>query len=264
MCLEVQSGYFEPSACGNGALASNIWIYTCANTNSDGEPRQLERTRDCPFHENVIWRLTGNLLRSAVPFGPPSGAGPVAWTTCLTTTAVGGSMTLASCNSTDPRQHWKFVPAGDALLKRIGLTLKVMNFIPIMTNFVPIMTNLKVAAHNASFFQLRQEGKCVSSVTSGPPPAPPPPPVPPMPPVANLSHDQEGAEIVVITSPGKPTNGTAVVLVRGGGYESVPKAVAVRPAEAAPSALATLRMVGGDVVVTVVLIDGAAVAKLTP
>ena len=50
-CLEVQNGAFSGSACGNGALSSNIWIYPC---DTDG-PEQARETRaesaDCPKHE---------------------------------------------------------------------------------------------------------------------------------------------------------------------------------------------------------------------
>ena len=113
---------------------------------------------------------------------------------------------------------------------------------------------------NGSEFQLKQAGKCVSSVTSGPPPpppAPPPAPVPTMPPLANLFKDQFGAEIVVITSPGVAVNRTVVVTVRGSGFPS-PKAVVVRPGEVAPSALHTVRVQGGDVTFSVGLVRGAA------
>ena len=153
------------------------------------------------------------------------------WDTCLTTTANASPLTLAVCNETDPRQHFTVVPAA-----------------------------------NVSYFQLRQHGKCVSSITSGPPPAPPPPPPPPvpdMPPVANLFHDQQGAEIIVITSPGVATNGTAVVTVRGAGFTSALKASAIRPGESAPSALDAVRVKGVDIVVTMELNRGAAVVKLT-
>ena len=153
-----RSRYFSGSSCGNGALASNIWIYACTTAGDE-----QSKSGDCPHHENVIWRFTGKLLRSAVPAGPPSGTGPVPWDTCLTSTDSASPLNLAACNETDPRQHWTVAPAA-----------------------------------NKSYFQLRQGGKCVSSVTTGPPPPPPVPPAPPapaMPPVANLFHDQRGAEI---------------------------------------------------------------------
>ena len=226
----MQNGAFSGSACGNGALSSNIWIYAC-NTDAPQTDEQVDgRSRDCPQHENVQWRLTGNLLRSAVPAGPPPGPTTIPWDTCLVTTTAAAPLTLAVCNASDPRQHWTATPVG-----------------------------------NGSDFQLKQGEKCVSSVTSGPPPpppAPPPAPVPTMPPVANLFKDQFGAEIVVITSPGSAVNKTVTVTVRGSGF-STPKASVVRPGEAAPSALPTVRMQGGDVVFMVELVRGAAVVKLT-
>jgi hypothetical protein len=226
-CLEVQNGAFSGSACGNGALSSNIWIYACT---TDG-PGQLDgRSRDCPQHENVQWRLTGNLLRSAVPAGPPPGPATIPWDTCLVTTTAAAPLSLAVCNASDPRQHWTATPVG-----------------------------------NGSDLQLKQGEKCVSSVTSGPPPpppSPPPAPVPTMRPVVNLFKDQFGAEIVVITSPGSAVNKTVAVTVRGSGF-STPKASVVRPGEAAPSVLPTVRMQGGDVVFMVELVRGAAVVKLT-
>ena len=83
-----------------------------------------------------------------------------------------------------------------------------------------------------------------------------------MPPVANLFHDQHGAEIIVITSPGIAVNGTVEVTVRGAAHAAAPTAVAVRPGEAKPTPLASVKLQGADVVATVALGRGAAVVRL--
>ena len=83
-----------------------------------------------------------------------------------------------------------------------------------------------------------------------------------MPPVANLFHDQRGAEIIVITSPGTAVNGTVEVTVRGATHAAAPTAAAVRPGEAQPTPLASVKLQGADVVVTVALGRGAAVVRL--
>ena len=228
MCLEVQSAHFSPSSCGNGAVASNIWIYACVNAEAEPQAEERERSADCPLHENVMWKLTGKLVRSAVPAGSAHSTGTIPWDTCLTSTDSFAPLKLAVCNETDPRQHWTVFSAA-----------------------------------NNSYFQLRQGGKCVSSMPLPSPPAPPPLPVPSKPPVANLFHDQQGSEIVVITSPGVEVNGTVEVTVRGAAHRTTPTAKVIRPGEAKPSLLTSVRLQSEDVVViTVALARGAAVVQL--
>eukprot|EP01052_Picozoa_sp_SAG31_P051407 SAG31_NODE_12194_length_960_cov_0.792102_1_plen_70_part_10 len=60
------------------------------------------RSRDCPQHENVQWRLTGKLLRSAVPADPPPGPTTIPWDTCLVTTIAACPFTAAFCNAECP------------------------------------------------------------------------------------------------------------------------------------------------------------------
>lgn len=59
LCLEVQSGYFSGSACGNGALASSIWIYTCNAARTD---QQRDKSRDCPLHVRVLLHILLRVL----------------------------------------------------------------------------------------------------------------------------------------------------------------------------------------------------------
>ena len=143
---------------------------------------------------------------------------------------VGAGLILKRCDSSDPAQRFM----ARAVVSHPAQQIRVIH----------LGTNL-----------------CVSSST-----APlPPPPIPPLPAIANLFRDQQGREIVVITSPGAPasddTNVTAIV--RGSAFSEEVRAEVVWPGARSPVPLTTVQRRGnGDVVLSVRLQRGAAVIRL--
>jgi hypothetical protein len=238
-CLEVQNNGFSPSACGGGTVGSRVIVYPCGYDSdpAESDPVSTELTElvlhDCPLHENIIWKLTGRLLRSGVPSGSPGSS--LVWNTCLAAAgdaAEGEALALKHCNESDPAQLFTAIKSGTG-----GAYLQLK--------------------HSAG-------GLCISD--SAPPPTPGPPPPPILAPIANLFRDQSGAEIVVITSPtGSAVSNTTTVVatVRGSHFGTGLQAEVVRPGEQAPTPLTTFtRGESGEVVITVGLSRGAALVRL--
>ena len=220
-CLEVQNDAFTPQRCGDGTDGSRIIMYPCEHVGAWGAEVGVEA---CPHDANIVWKLTGKLLRSGVPAGDP---GPNAWDTCLA--ARGTRLALERCNNSDSAQQF---------------SARAIASHPKQMQIVHGDANLCLSASN---------------------PPPPPPPTPVLPPIANLFRDQQGCEIVVITSPGTPSSNitTASVVVRGSSFNRAVKAEAVWPGAQAPTPLSSVEhRDNGDIVLHVILKRGMAMIRL--
>lgn len=74
-------------------------------------------TRDCPMHENIRWEMVGTQLRSAVPESAPPH--PIDWSLCLDRVATGPTspLTLAKCAPNASTQQWRVVPVSAGHIK---------------------------------------------------------------------------------------------------------------------------------------------------
>ncbi len=272
-CLCVYNPSFSPSQCSTADVnASQIWVYEGPESEPEADDftsatmfrwrheheRVDEGTGDCPKHENVLWALqrisesaassTIALLRSAVPVpnhrgnhdehSAPSRQLRIKQSgLCLTSNASrlgAGGLGLAPCSGTDPAQHWSVLPAAGGLLQ--------------------------LAQRTAT----SKQQQCI---TAPPPPSPPPPPTPlgARPPIVALFEDQQGAQLIVVTSPGsnRPNITQVEITIRGLNYTVAPTATVVRPGELGLTPLRpALRQSGADIVAIVKLQRGAALVRV--
>ena len=220
-CLEVQNNGFSSSACARGTVGSHIIVYPCGYSSDPA----TELLHDCPSHENIIWKLTGYLLRSGVPSGGPSSS--LVWDTCLAAgdAADQEALVLKHCNESDPAQLFTSINTS-------GAHIQLM--------------------HSAS-------GLCISD----PPPPPPAPILSPI--VNLFRDQSGAEFVVITSPGAVVSNTTTavVVTVRGSRFGTGLRAEVVRPGEQAPTPLTTLKRGGsGEVVITVELGRGAAVVRL--